>query len=838
MTKRAILLVSLVLLALLAVHLRGTIRHVLSSSLATTRTALASMKSSSTLRSPKGNYAVVGATAAMTNVLRIGLNMDAQSQYDSRAYLMNYLDNPGFEQGMVGHVIVVGPNPSSSSFTDKNDSYDAVSTGFWNGITASVRTGASAGASFPITGYTAGGTYTCKCPALAAGDLIGIKTSNPSLGYVSGHTLPGNWVINNADSGITLSTAQHYDGASSVLFDVHDGGGHSIEFGMDSSAASVGTCSGDSVTFCQNSANCGAGTCNKAPYFPFHPVTGPMSISVYALASGTAGTPTLKLTLSRSDSSWNSFSHSFQLVQDGGWHQYSYNFSGRDTSKDTGLLILTIDAQNGSENSDGKIYVDNAFLGPTSGIAGGFRKEVLTTLKAINPGTLRYMIPQTLTQSDAYFEGSDYEKGPSNDYSIGANFTWYFSLKDLYAIAGAIGASPWVSIPDVFSDADTNSFAANLCSAFSSYRFSKAFVEQSNEDWVSGSHTAGGSETVQYGKLANRNFGLINSYMTSKCSAYAKSVYFVVNGQEANGGVLANTSAQIPTNNPQYGGDIADYVPSANEQDTGHTIEQYAALGFSNSLNQFTGGIESNPFTNTVPGNIGNLCGGKLSGCRQFLAVYENGSSNQCGTATPIEAYEMSAGWIAAGFNGQNWILGFSAGAGGINSGTLYPMPAQNTFNFAQLEYTTPGAGCPSGHGTTSALWGVVHDLDSAFGAAFPHIRPIGWAMALANRAITDAYYPMDTSNFTGVYGAAFKSGHGWSALLSNSNNRGITIQVVFPNGKLPSIGETVLYSNTLADNNENSDSVKIGSLSGGIAVTGQKVTFTLPPLSLVAIEQ
>ena len=74
----------------------------------------------------------------------------------------------------------------------------------------------------------------------------------------------------------------------------------------------------------------------------------------------------------------------------------------------------------------------------------------------------------------------------------------------------------------------------------------------------------------------------------------------------------------------------------------------------------------------------------------------------------------MSAGWMAAGFNGQNWIMGFSAGSGGINSGTLYPMLAQNTFNFAQLDYTTPGAGCPTGHGTTSALWGVVHDLDSS----------------------------------------------------------------------------------------------------------------------------
>jgi hypothetical protein len=827
----------LFILAILA-HVNGGIRHLLFRSLATTRTALASVESSSVPRSPKGDYAAVRDTAAMPNAMRIGLNMDAQSQYDSRAYLMNYLDNPGFEQGMVGHVVVVGPNPSPSSFTDKNDSYDAVGTGFWNGVNASVRSGTSAGASFPIASYTAGGTYTCKCPALAAGDLIAIKTSNPSLGYVSGHTLPGNWVVNNSDSGITLSTAQHYAGASSVVFDVHDGGGHSIEFGMDSGGSSVGTCSKDSQTLCQNSTDCGIGTCNKAPTYPFHAVTGPMSMSLYALASGTAGAPTVKVTLSRSDSSWRSLSHSFELTADGAWHQYSYSFTGADTSKDTGMLIFTVDAQSGAPSADAKIYVDNAFLGPASGAAGGFRKEVLTTLKTLNPGTLRYMIPQTLTQSDDYFEGSDYEKGPSNDYSVGANFTWYYSLKDMYAIAGAVGANPWVSIPDVFSDADINSFAANLCAAFSSNPFSRAFIEQSNEDWVSGSHTAGGGETVQYGQLANRNFALIRTYMKSKCPTHAGDVYFIVNGQEANGGVLANTSAQIPTDDPHYGGDIADYVPSADEQNTGQTLDQYAALGFKNSLNQFTSGIESNPFTNTVPGNIGNLCGGKLSGCRQFLAVYENGSSNQCGTATPIEAYEMSAGWMAAGFNGQNWILGFSAGSGGINSGTLYPMLAQNTFNFAQLDFTTPGAGCPSGHGTTAALWGIVHDLDSAFGAPFPHIRPIGWAMALANRAIADAYYPMDTSNFTGVYGAAFKSGTAWSALLSNSNNRKVTIQVIFPAGKLPSVGETVLYSRTIADNNENSNSVKIGALPGGITAAGQKVSVTLPPLSLDALEQ
>ena len=53
--------------------------------------------------------------------------------------------------------------------------------------------------------------------------------------------------------------------------------------------------------------------------------------------------------------------------------------------------------------------------------------------------------------------------------------------------------------------------------------------------------------------------------------------------------------------------------------------------------------------------------------------------------------------------------------------------------------------------------------------------------MALANRAITDTYYPTDTSNLNGVYGAAFKSGNAWTALLSNSNNRRVIIRIIFP---------------------------------------------------------
>jgi hypothetical protein len=110
--------------------------------------------------------------------------------------------------------------------------------------------------------------------------------------------------------------------------------------------------------------------------------------------------------------------------------------------------------------------------------------------------------------------------------------------------------------------------------------------------------------------------------------------------------------------------------------------------------------------------------------------------------------------------------------------------------------------------------------------------------MTLANRVIGGDYHPINTSNLSGVYGAAFKDSGGWSALLSNSNNIPVTIRITFPSGTLPSVGETVLYTNTMADNNENSNSVAIGALPGGIVASTQTMTVTLPPLSLVALEK
>ena len=46
----------------------------------------------------------------------------------------------------------------------------------------------------------------------------------------------------------------------------------------------------------------------------------------------------------------------------------------------------------------------------------------------------------------------------------------------------------------------------------------------------------------------------------------------------------------------------------------------------------------------------------------------------------------------------------------------------------------------------------------------------------------------------------------------------------------MPQTAETVLYTNGITDNSENSNDVYVGELPGGLSISGQNVTLTLPP--------
>src|SRR5208337_2009889 len=191
--------------------------------------------------------------ALVGGVDRIGVNLGPQDFNGANNFMQNMFDDPGFEPPTDGHLIIVGSGATSSSFTDTKDS--GAATGYWVGAKASVRTGAAAGTTFAITGFTAGGSYTfgpCTpgCSTLAAGVAVAeVLTSVNVAGNICGSTsnVIGGWAAN--DSRSCFSTADKYEGQGSLAMDVSDGNQHQVHYGWDLYVTTGGVCS-DNVTPC------------------------------------------------------------------------------------------------------------------------------------------------------------------------------------------------------------------------------------------------------------------------------------------------------------------------------------------------------------------------------------------------------------------------------------------------------------------------------------------------------------------------------------------------------------------------------------------------------------
>ena len=781
--------------------------------------------------------AIVSSTPLITNVNRIGVNMGNQGQFGESDFMQNMLDDPGFELGQECWVFTVGTSHSSSAFTTTNDNGEA--TNFWNGAQASVRAGASAGGTFTISGFTSGGTFACtSCPTLAEGDEVAVCKTAGTVGFDSGDL--GGWRINGG--GLSVSTAQKYEGQSSLAADVSEGVSRAASFTFDTASYTGGVCSNNNIITCtvaNQTADCGSGnTCLTPPYSgPWHPVVGPFEIALYALGANTStGTP--KVTVSLARNGGVNVSHTFTLINDGKWHKYIYTFTGTDTAVSAhNQMIFSLSATNVGAETGATIYIDDAYLGRAEASATGFRDEVVQTLHTLNAGSLRYMIPYTLDQNDTYFEGPpgctpgatvaggcDFLKGAATTNTAGGvGATWYYASKDIYSLANAINAVPWFSIPNTFSDSDLQQFIVNACAAFGTYNFPSIWIEQSNEDWNGAGPGAkfGGTADGQFGKLAGRNFNVMARQATSSCGSYASRFHYVIGNQTCNNGVLSKALSGAVTagypipNTSQYGSDDATY-------NNGDKSATGSVPNFSGSLTsqaaQYAGYYQMNPPSYLFGGSANCLAVDKaLLGSKNTMTSYESGEGGLSGPGSVEQSYLSQAGYPSAMWMAEDWLLGTQA-----------LMPIIEVFTFSQTEF---------GFGVFGPLWGITHDLDSDFGPSFPHIRPDGLGMAVLNSAMAGGYYPVNTSAISNVYANAFENNGRWSVALTNGNDNNVQLTLQFPpTGTLPSSGQTVLYTNGITDNNENSNSVRIGPLPGGMSVTGNSLTLTLPPFSVVAL--
>jgi hypothetical protein len=819
---------------------------------ATPTTSSPTAKATSTAGIP---VAQVASTPAISGVYRMGVNMGGNDFWGPGDFMQNMFDNPGFEPVSDAHLIIVGSGASSGTFTDSGDNGKA--SNYWNGALASVRTGTAAGDTFTITGFTVGGSYsfgTCQsasggsisCPTLAAGTGIGeVLTGTDLFGGIQGNGDIGGWGANDSESD--LSTAEAYDGVGSLAINVSGGASHSVSHVWDFTLSVGGVCSNDNVTACtvanENSDCGGSNTCLIAPQAgPWHPVVGAFEIAFYAKGVSTStGTPQVTVSLVRTGGT--NVSHTFTLTNDGNWHQYVFPFTGTDTEWSGGAeqkqLTFTLAGTNNTAETGATIYVDDVYLGRTENSASGFRDEMIKTLQAINPGSLRIMNGGTISASDAGLEGirgctpggstpdapgtCDFEHGPVYAGSSGMG-QWTFAASDLYPLAAQFNAVPFITISNVFTDADLKTFVNNACAALNAYNLPAIYVEQSNEEWNSGSPSRsikyGSGNLGQYGYAgeAGRNFSVMSAQAASQCPSLANRIHYVIGNQICNSGVIsaemtgASAAGYPIPNTSQYGTDAAPYYAASGESvpsESGSLSAQAAAYAaaFFGYVPPYVGAPGTGCINNGLYSDYGQV------GSNNTISFYETGPGGWNGPATTEQSYLAEGSYASAGWMAESFLMGQQLGR----------TPIQNEFTLTQEEY----AGAP--------IWGIVHDLDSDFGPTFPHLRPIAMGEEVVNSAIGGAYYPVNAPSGTVI--SAYQNAGAWSAALVNTTAAPITLTVEFPSsGTVPKTAEAVLNTNGMTDNSENSNDVYVGALPGGLNTSGQNVTLTLPPYSVVAI--
>jgi hypothetical protein len=800
--------------------------------------------------------AVVTSTPAVTGVYRMGANLSGNDLGGPGDFMQNMFDNPGFEPITDSHLIIVGSGATSSTFSDSGDNGEG--SNYWNGALASVRTGPAAGDTFTITGFTTGGSYafgschnssggSISCPTLAAGTGVGeVLTGTDLYGGIQGNSNIGGWAADDAESDLT--TAKAFDGQGSLAINVSGGGSHSVHYGWDVVTTIGGVCSNDNVTACtvaNENADCGgSNTCLTAPEAgPWHPVVGPFEIAFYALGSSTASSsPQVTVSLSRPGGV--NVSHTFSLTNDGNWHQYVFPFTGTDTGSSQNEMLFRLTGTNNTAETGATIYVDDVYLGRPGNSTTGFRDEMVTTLSTMNLGSLRIMDGGTLAANDVQLEGisgcaaggaggspdapgtCDFQHGPAVAGS-GGNGQWTYAASDLYPLSAKLNAVPWISISNMFNDADLKTFINNACAALATYNLPSIWVEQSNEEWNSGSPSRyikyGAGDLGGYGEEAGRNFSIMSAQANSQCPTLASRIHYVIGNQACNSGVIAAELTGAATagypipNTSQYGTADAPYYAGGGNAipvESGSLDAQAAAYATA-----FFGYL---PFYVGAPGtgciNRGTYSDYGQIGSNNTVSFYETGpGAYSAGGGNTEQMYLSEGGYPSAAWMAESWLMGQQLGR----------TPIQNEFTLTQVEFGSGGVNAP--------IWGFVHDLDSDFGPTFPHLRPIAMAEEVVNSAIGGAYYPVKAPSGTVIN--AYQNGGAWSAALVNTTAAPITLTVQFPSsGTMPQTAEAVLNTNGITDNSENSNAVFVGPLPGGLSTSGQNVTLTLPPYSVVAI--
>jgi hypothetical protein len=712
-------------------------------------------------------------------VTKFGINLEDQAYWDSSQIMKNLaFINPGFEP-MSYRSVLKCVSVTANTCTDVNI-YNPETANYWKGGTYRVISGAASGTTGTIVSSTAG--------VLNVGPGVSVtfdKSVNMAVGdyVIAENSFPGNgdngwWIYPNGGGSVSSETTDlspNTAGRQALSLNA-SGAGQSV-----SAVSAWDTLNGFSFiqmngTYQMTFRAKGIGGTNQ------------LNASVYRLENGAPAYLNTTLTLTPA------------------WKDYTLTFTANETGSAVGHIQASLSVSGASAEID-DVSVMKINTDPTNTTV--FRDEVVNTLKALQPGTIR-MYGGSSIGSNLYDEiapvTARYPEGVITSQSSVSQVS--FGIPEFLQLCQLVGADPWITIPTATTPQEITDFMDYLTgdgsTKYSAIRvaagqtapwttvFKKIHLELGNETW-NGMFLGDNMSYPAYPLWANQVFGAARQAPNYEASKFD----LVLSGFAASPGY---TQGVLQSSTQHDSIDIAPYLMFSANNDT-----------IPNLFNS----LFAEPEMFDAPG-------GEVY---QNVAVAKQTMTSASGASKPtgINVYEVNLS-TQSGSITQSQLNQFetSLGAGLALTDHLLQMmrdgvSVQNVFGLTGYEQGTTT-------GDTVYLFGTVVDM----GGPTNRRRPSFITEQMANAAIqgdmlatqqagaNPTWNEPSSSDGVRYNGAhyiqsfAFLNGQSHSLILFNLNQTtALPVTFTGPNAPTGTVEVNLLNSTNVTDSNETSDVVE-----------------------------
>ena len=742
----------------------------------------------------------IGTTILQPSVKRFGINLSNQDYYDAGQMTKGLVfRNPGFEGEIYRSTVRCAHGTATTCVVE--DGSSAWPSDFWNGATFEIFYGASQGRTGNISIYTAangtsGGTFTFSTSGVAPaeGDYMIVRTTVP------GNATAGWWPKTSGSGTITTNTSDLPPGTT----------------GLQTAAINAPAAS-DSVALTAFFD----GDAGRS----FVLLNGSFKLSFKA--KGTGGSNAIALNLQRVGLA-TYLNQTVSLTS--AWETYNFTF----TAAESGSALNAVALNFTTVGADSFLLDDVSLIQTNSDPYNttAFRDPVVSTLRELNPGVLRFWAGQLGDTLDNLIADSYGRQRAGYSAFLTEQDDISYGLQEFLQLCEWIGAEPWFVVPTTFSTTDASDLieylAGSSSTPYGSKRaarghpnpwissFAKIHLEFGNEAW-NGVFKGGAIEySAPYGQRAQTIFGA----MRGNPAYVASSFDLVLGGQAVSAGrnqVIQNNC----NNNDSFA--VAPYMMN--------TVDSFATSEdlFGSTFAEAEAYVSPKGVAEGVSGGLMTLNQQAIQSSSHPvpLIMYEMNLSTLGGsiTQTALNSYVSSLG---AGLAVTDAMLQQ------IRQGVLI----QNLWNLPQYNFVRPD-------GSTAYLWGAVVDM-----GVTNQRRPQYLALQMANQAIgtnsvmlqtehsgADPTWDQPLVNTVQLAGAHYLQSFAFSGLANSlivfNLHRTASLPVTFSGVDAPSgtVQLTQLTSANLTDTNETSE--VISPAMSAIGNFNPSTGLSLPPYSM-----